>query len=62
MTSTYSMIIRFSVLDDGQEIRAKNEWLNSIKCDMGTTGVCVNNVGDRVKWNLRAMKTLPNLK
>jgi len=32
--------------------------MNEIECDVRTTGVCVNDVGDRVKWRLRTKEQI----
>jgi len=29
------------------------KWLDAIRCDMRTIGVCVDDVGFRVKWRFR---------
>jgi len=34
--------------------RPKNKWLDAIGCDMMTSGVCVDDVRDRVKWRFKA--------
>jgi len=33
--------------------KPKKKWLDAIKCDMRTSGVCIDDVEDRVKWRFR---------
>jgi len=44
---------------EGERGRPKKKRLNVIECDIRTAGVCVNDVGDRVKWRLRTKMTDP---
>jgi len=33
--------------------RPKKKWLDAIECDMKIAGVCVDDMGDRVKWKFK---------
>jgi len=33
--------------------RQKKRWLDAIVCDMGTAGVCVDDLEDHVKWRFQ---------
>jgi len=46
-------VMELSVKERRGRRRPKKKWLNGIECDMRTSGVCVNDVGNRVKWRLR---------
>jgi len=37
-------------VDERRGRRKLKNWLNAIECNMKTDDVCVNDVGDRVKW------------
>jgi len=37
--------------------RPKNKWLDAIRCDKWIADVCVDDVGDRVKWRFRTKIT-----
>jgi len=45
-------VIEMNVKERRERGRLK-KWLDEIGCDMKTTGVCVDDVGDRVKWRFR---------
>jgi len=41
--------------------RPKKKWSNGLECDTRAAGVCVNDVGDRVKWRLRTKGGRPRI-
>lgn len=40
--------------------RPMKKWLNAIDCDTRINGVCVEDVGDCVKWRFRTKVTDPD--
>jgi len=45
--------IVMAIIIEGRKGRPMKNWLNVIKCDMAIVGVCVDDVGDWVKWRFR---------
>jgi len=41
--------------------RTNKKWLDEIGCDMRIAGVCINYVGDRVKWRFRTQGGQPQI-
>jgi len=46
-------------VEETRERRRPKKWLDVIECDMKTVGVCVNDVGNQIKWRLRTKEAHP---
>jgi len=44
--------MKLSVEEEEKIGKPKKKMLNAIECDIRTTGNCVNDVGDWIKWKL----------
>jgi hypothetical protein len=47
------MVMNMNVEGKRERGRPKKKWLDVIKCDMKSAGVCTEDVGDRAKWRFR---------